>query len=1411
MRFAIFIVLLFLIPINSPAQNLEPSVFIDKDAPSWVALMHQSDRNVNEIKAAYTDYYKKHPFEKNTYTQHYKRWMQWVRPYVQSDGKIYIPTFQEQRDLEQNIIKSRSEAINRGGNWTFNGPKSTYHTDGSTKVTWQTNIYSLDVSKSNPNIVYAGGETGGVWKSTDKGISWTLTTKNVVCGAFGAVKIDPTNPNNVYATTGGKLIKTTDGGNSWATVYSESNFWADCIAISESNPNIVLVAGELGFYRSTDGNTFTKQSSNKSWTVHQKVGDGSTFYMVEQNGTTSNFRKSTDFGASWTIYNSGWFAPASGESVEGVMLSVCPSNANKIYAYLCGSGGTLNGYIGVFKSIDGGVNWTNTNPSNSIGGTYVIPTHTNLMANNGSTGFNQGFYDMAIITNPTNENELIAGGTSWFKSTDGGATWNSLGGYVGTLGWSHPDIQALAANGTDLYIASDGGLNYSNDFGGSIEARMDGISGSDMWGFDSGWNTDILVGGRYHNGNMTYHESFNSGDYYRMGGAEAATGYVNPGPGNKVYHSDIGGHKIIEGFGNGATGFSVGAWPNESYAYYANSEMAFHPNYYNTVFIGKDNSIWKSTDGGTSFSILYTFTGNSGNVVMDIEIARSNPNVMYCSQWDGTDDSIWKTTDGGTTWNKITALPLPNNNDRVKMAVSSTDANVLWVAVTYGSNGKKVYKTTNGGTSWTNLTTSQLDGFQVTNIMAQYGTNDGVYIGTSGGVFYRNNTHGTWQTFSSGLPLSFETNRIKPFYKNNKVRIGAWGNGVWESDLFEVSTPQAMPTVSNKNVGCVRDTLFFDDYSVLNHSGASWNWTFPGATYVSATNIRNPKVVYGNPGSYSVTLNITDASGQNSSKTVNNMVTVGNLCTPDTIPGKALSLTTSSQYGVVNDYNLDNVTELTVTAWVKPNGIQPDYSSIFMNNGSAAGFNFKNGNNSLAYHWPGGQWWWNSNLIVTADQWNFVAIVVKPTGVFLVCNEDTARHNISLTPVDITSFHIGNYQGWGDRTMKGLVDEVAIYNKALTLDEIRMIRHQTKVPATDPSLISYYQFNTTDNPEYDKVGTKHISLVGGAGRITSTAPVGAGSTRKINVTNGGMKDFGGTDVKMYFKSSGTYPNGDIYVTKINQKPDVLPYSTNTPNCYWAINNYGSNKTFTVLDSIIFGNSGNILPGYTPNSYELFKRPTYAEGASWGTLQDAGDYVNPTSPGKVTFSTNNNITSFSQMALMRNNNPLAVKFINFFGELKNNQVYLLWNTENEVRTKKYIIERSLDGEQFSEIGTVNSLSFSINHYNFIDKSPFVGNNYYRICELDENGLKSNTNIIVINNSAPNKIEVYPNILNRNEQINIIVPNNEPFTIKVFDAKAVQVYYQEFTGQQNLPINLSSGIYFYIIESKSNMLNGKLVIR
>ncbi len=278
--------------------------------------------------------------------------------------------------------------------------------------------------------------------------------------------------------------------------------------------------------------------------------------------------------------------------------------------------------------------------------------------------------------------------------------------------------------------------------------------------------------------------------------------------------------------------------------------MVWHPQCWGIVFLGKDNKLWKSTDGGGAFTLLYTFPGNADNTVFDIEIARSNPQVMYCSQWDGTDDAIWRSADGGKTWAKCTPLPLPNNNDRVKLAVSAENANVLWCAVTYGSNGKKIYKSVDGGQSWINLTTAILNNIRITNIMAQYGTDGGIYLGTNRGVFYRNNSHSDWQPYSTDLPLSVETNRLKPFYRDGKIRNGAWGFGVWEAPLFEPSAviPQAM--ADKLESACARDTFYFDDYSVVRHDGASWVWTFPQAAYLSGENTRTPKVVFGAPGMY---------------------------------------------------------------------------------------------------------------------------------------------------------------------------------------------------------------------------------------------------------------------------------------------------------------------------------------------------------------------------------------------------------------------------------------------------------------------------------------------------------------------------------------------------------------------------------
>jgi photosystem II stability/assembly factor-like uncharacterized protein len=1367
-------------------------------------LMQQDSPDVAAVKASFDSWYATRPFKKNRYTQYYKHWMRWVqtppaaparKPGNQADG----PT--------------------NASNWTFVGPKQTYDTDGLQEVTWQTNIYSIDISVSNPSVLYAGGETGGVWKTTNKGLNWTLLTKNITHNSFGAVKIHPTNPDTVYACTSGKIIKTTNGGNSWTTVYTESNLWGNDIYINTANPNIVIVAADQGLLRSTNGGAnWTKLNTNKTWTVEAKVGTPNTVYAVQKSGSSSNFRISTDAGATWTNSNTGWWSPGAGETMTGAHIAICPSNANKIYAYLCGEGAIGNdnliGYVGVFKSTDGGATWSNTNPANAIGNSptaYSIPAHTNLMTNNGlASGFDQGFYDMAIIVNPNNEDQLIAGGTSWFKSTDGGATWNGLGGYVGSLNWSHPDIQALAVSGNDLWIASDGGLDYSADFGGSIAARMNGISGADLWGFDSGWNEDVLVGGRYHNGNMAFHESFPAGKFYRMGGAESPTGYVNPGENRKTYFSDIGGYRLKGGFNDDVSPFAVAKFPNESYAYYANSEMVWDPRCWNIVYIGNENKIWKSTDGGASFSVLYTFPGAVDKEVYEIEVCRSNPDVIYCSQWTSPDDAMWKSTDGGVSWTALTALPLPNNNDRVKMAVSGENENILWVSVSYGSDGKKVYKSTNGGTTWTNLTTATLNGYTITNIMAQYGTDGGVYIGTNGGVFYRNNSHSDWQLFSTELPMSAETNRLKPFYRDGKIRNGTWGHGVWESPLFETSQVSAQPITSALLSKCTRDTVYFDDYSVVNHSGATWSWAFsPAPSYVSSTTVRNPKVVFGAVGTYTATMTLNGTY----QKSLTISVTDG--CQADTIPGykAALKGNTDEDYVSIPPLGL-NTNTMTVTAWIKITGTQTDYSSIFMHDGASAGFNFRPGSNRLGYHWPNGQWSWDSGPIVPTGKWTHVAMVVEPTGVTLYVNGKGVKQSFTVPAVDFSDgSRLGSYKGWGGRYMNGDIDEVCIFSSALSQNQIRELMHLTKTPSEWPTLHAYYQFNEADGAVLDRVGARHAALGGTATRSNSSAPVGKGSSTRLNVTSGGAYSFGNTGVTLTFPNSGPYPNGELCVSRINQNPDQLPNALPHSTGYWIVNNYGTNTTFNTLTSLSLGGYGNIPAGSTPNAYRLYKRGSFDDGNSWGTAIDGGDAVTAGTNGSVLFSTGNGVNAFSQFFV--NFDPaLPVEWSDFQVALEDNaRVRLYWTVHQGNDLSHFVVERSTDAVDFKEIGTVEASKGSgLRNYDTVDSKPHAGTNYYRIREVSKDGGRHYSALRSVTLDAlAQDWAVYPNPLPAGQALHVATNREGEYRIRLYNAAGKMVLDRFGSGHADIPLDLPKGAYTYHILDAAHNRGGRLVIR
>ncbi|MBI9035713.1 MAG: T9SS type A sorting domain-containing protein [Bacteroidales bacterium] len=1224
---------------------------IDINTPEWARLMYSENPNVKEVDFRYHQYFQDRTFQKDIHTQNYKHWRRNIEQYINAEGYIHQQTKAEQ---DQFLDKLKAKRQNKGHRnlWTCIGPFETYNfqEDGNFPVSWQVNVYCFDQSLSNPSILFAGTESGGLFKSIDKGLNWVLVSADVPATTINDVKVSATDPNLVFFTSNDRIYRSVDGGDNWEEVFYTGDAGYQ-LEINPANPDIIFCAANNGFYRSTDqGENWEQIHNGKSWDVKTHPTNSDIVYALISDPVEKRceFYKSTDAGETFTQKENGWYMPTDPSFANdmGARIGLTPASPDLIYVALIGeSKANDNGWIGVYRSTDAGESWVN--PNLPDGGPYNPTTHPNLASfNPNGTEFNQGFFNFSIAVSHNDPEKLWVGCLALSESSNAGANWTRIGAYYAQndIGWIHPDIQDLHVLGNDIWVCNDGGITYSTDELQTHQGRKAGICGSEYWGFDQGWNEDVMVGGRYHNGNSGYYQTYGIGNTLRLGGAEASTGYINPLNNHKAAFSDINSQYIPESLDGQQVSLPMfSLYPNESYWESWSSEIEYDPAYANHLYLGNEGKLFKSINGGAFFSILYNFGANAR--ILEIEISRNNPQTIYCvvqpagGYWD--DCVIKRSEDGGNSWTTVTNVPA--DRWRTEISLNPQDENELWVMCITGSNGNKVFKTSDGGESWMNMTTSVLDNERAQDIFYQGGTNNIVYLATTTGAFYWDENTQNWIDISENLPAWTKAMELKPFYAQNKLRMATGGRGIWEMDLIEASSPIAQPMTETDTLYCSRDTVQFDSYSIVDHEGTIWDWSIvPEPQFISSSSIRNPRVVFGYEGSYDVTLNITDGNGISNSKTIQNMVTIINSCGADTIPGKALECYSDGDFAATGDFNL-TTNILTISAWVKPDGIQNDYTGIVMHNDVGAGINFRGGNNTLGYHWPGGSWSWNSNLIVPENEWSYVAMVANQSSMTLYVNGIAAVHNTNLQQVDLSSFDIGSYMGWDGRNFKGQIDEICIWAKALSQNEIREMRHLTKENyVNDPDLLAYYQFNEPNGDALNKAGSNHASLYGNAIRTESGAAVGSGSSQTQTVDDQGNYTYNNSGMSMNFNNSIT-PDGDVVVSRIHIQPNFLPNNFPNTESYWIVNNYGNNLSFPDISELILNPyygvpAENIVAD--PNRAQLFYRNENADDNNWeflGGASDAGDQ----NGGHFTFGADCGINKFGQFIITSDdqNTPL----------------------------------------------------------------------------------------------------------------------------------------------------------------------------
>lgn len=711
-------------------------------AQLWWKLISDESLNYYEVVRQLDEYYKDRDKGQGSGYKQYQRWKYLQYFHIDSTGNR-ISAEQEYAEYEKYMRMSahNPQARTSAGVWVELGPKNWSRTSG-----WNPGVgrvMAIDVDPSNANTIYVGTPGGGCWKSVNGGSTWNVLTDNFSSLSVTAVTVDPSNSNTVFIGCGAnRLMKSNDGGTSWNNANTGLGGTVRKILIHPTNSTIVFAATSAGLYRSTNsGANWTSVYGAAMNDIEFKPGDPSIVYSCG-----SNFYRSSDGGATFTQITSGII------DSDRSFISVTPANAD--YVYMVMANGNEFGYL--FRSTDSGLNF-----STRVTGSAATSTNYFGYSANGSDTGGQAGYDMAMCVSSTNAEEVYIAGIICWKSTNGGTSFTSITEWAlpNTRGYNHADVHVLEYRNGVIYSGSDGGIYKSTDFGDNWTDLSSGLGIRQFYRIGCAkTNNDLVTGGAQDNG-TSIRRTTGWIDWLGADGMESFFDHTNA---NIVYGTSQSGslYKSTNG-GNSYFGLTEPA-TNGNWV----TPFEIDPVTPTTIYVGYID-LYKSINGGTSWTALTALT--TGNFDQ-LAIAPSDPNYIYASK----DNVLYRTSDGGATWTTVTT---PSGNINY-ITVHPSTATSIAVAC----NNTRVYTSTDAGTTWTNYTGTMTGTFNC--VVYHNGTDNGLYLATNNGVFYRNNTMTAWIPYLSGLP-NVEVRELEIHYPSQKIRAGTYGRGLWETDLYE--------------------------------------------------------------------------------------------------------------------------------------------------------------------------------------------------------------------------------------------------------------------------------------------------------------------------------------------------------------------------------------------------------------------------------------------------------------------------------------------------------------------------------------------------------------------------------------------------------------------------------------------------